>query len=240
MNIREYIDKRIKDIDFYLRGINYKNLNAENMVEKLPESLDTMFNKTPIYRKETENFVVTIRNFYDTLIAEELEFAESIQEVEICISKFETKLKLLIKEFKNKIFINYAKETGYQSNTINNSIEDLRIKIRDSKEERISPEKLHNLNELNGLREIFIYIYAFIEMIKDKTIKLENLLDLINVKYKVGTPEYKELIVKYVKLKSKNNYNEFIELYNKILAEINVPVDNLDNSVSEENKKSRT
>lgn len=228
MTLQEYKNKRIKEIKYYLRGINYKNLESETKVEGLPEELDALFNRNPLYKEETATFVVNIRNLYDFLLAspEGLEFAETKVEVDEAIQKFEIGLKMLIKEFKNKILKTHSTETGYHSSIIDNNTDSINIKIRDISEQKLSRDEIHNLGELCGLKEIFFIIHMLIYMIKDKTIKAKNLNDLISLKYKFGTPEYKEKMRKYIAIvKNERDYNIFLEEYNKLLDEMNVTQD---------------
>lgn len=235
MNIEEYKRNKLRNIDFYLRGISYKNLEAETLLERLPEELDVIFNK--LYRKETIKFINEIRNSYDLFRANELEFAETKEEVDIAITKFEKKLKQIATDFKNNILVAHAKETGYQPSIINNSIEPIKVKIRDINAEKLTREQLHEIDEIDGLREITAYIYAFIYMIKDKTIKSANLLDLINLKFSVRSPEYKLAFGKYLKIKQEKNYTKFNELYSSLLSDLGVTKEDFDYLAREETSK---
>ena len=130
MNLNEYIKSRKEDVHAYLKDINYENLERENSAENLSPELDLMFNKTPTYRKETNNFLISIRNAYNHLVDDELEFASSIEEVETAIHEFEIKLTNLIKEFKNNILNIFSEETGYKQNAIDSNLDFINIKIR--------------------------------------------------------------------------------------------------------------
>lgn len=240
MNIKEYKRSKLRDIDFYLRGISYKNLEATSLLERLPEELDIIFNKNPLYREETIKFVSEIRNSYDLLKANELEFAETKEEVDVAIANFEIKLKQIANDFKNNILVAHTKETGYQSSIINNSIEPIKVKIRDINEEKLTRDELHEIDELDGLREITAYIYAFIYMIKDKAMKSANLLDLINLKYSVRSHEYKIAFGRYLKTKNEKNYTKFNELYSELLSEWGITKEDLDYLANEETTKTNT
>lgn len=220
MNLNEYIKSRIADVRAYLKGINYANLKAENVIENLSPELDLMFNKTPAYRKETNIFLISIRNAYAHLVDDELEFASSIEEVETAIHEFELTIKNLIKVFKNNILTTYGKETGYKVNSINNDLSFIQIRIR-RRDEKMSPDELHKYNELDGLREIIPCIYTFICEIEDKSIKSSKLLDLINATYEVGSPEYIKAMGNYMgSVLNERNYDNFIELYNAELEKL--------------------
>lgn len=228
MNVEVYKNNRIKDIKFYLRGINYKNLDSEILVEKLSSEIEVFFNQNSLYRKETYKFILTVRNLYDSLLMEELEFADTKDAVDTAIEIFEKKLKILIKEFKNAILKKHYEDTGYQSYTINNSIESIVIKIRNIDEQKRSAEEIHNLMELYGLKDIFVVVHTLICMIKDKAIKSKTLNDLISLKYTFGTPVYKEKMSKYMTMvMNEKDYNKFLDKYNILLDEMNVTQDDI-------------
>lgn len=213
MNLNEYIKRRKEDIRAYLKDINYENLERENAVEGLPEEIDLMFNKNPIYRKETDRFVIAVKNAYDHLVDDELEFASDIKEVEGYIHEFEMSLKSLVKLFKNNILILFNRETKYKVNIINNDLSFIQIRIR-KREEKLSSDEIHKLNELSGFKEIIYCIYTLIYEIKDKSIKSSNLLDLINMTYNVGSPEYTEAMNNFMGIVlNEKNYDNFIKLY---------------------------
>jgi len=239
MNIEEYKNSRLRDINFYLRGISYKNLEAETLLERLPEELDVIFNRNPLYREETIKFVSEIKNSYDLLKANELEFVETKEEVDVAITNFEIKLKHIAKEFKDNILVAHAKETGYQPSVINNSVEPINIKIRDISEEKLTRDELHDIDEIDGLREITAYIYAFICMIKDKVIKSTTMQDLINLKFSVRSPEYKEAFRRYLETKNEKNYTKFNELYSKLLNDWGITREDLDYLAGEETPKTK-
>lgn len=220
MNLDEYIKSRIEDVRAYLKGINYENLEAEKAVEGLLKEVSLMFNDNELYRKETDKFLIAVKNAYDHLVTDELEFASSTKEVEDYIHEFENTLKNIVKAFKNNILTIYGKETGYKVNSINNDLSFIQIRIR-RREEKISSDELHKYNELDGLREIIPCIYMFIYEIKDKSIKSSNLLDLINATYKVGSPEYTKAMRNYMgTVLNERNYDNFIGLYNNELEKL--------------------
>lgn len=220
LNVNEYREKRLADIRYYLRGINYNNLNSNNAIEKLSGDIDAMFNRNTLYRRETNKFVVAVNNAYYYLKDDKLEFANSVQEIDKYIEEFEKKLKQIIVDFKNNILNIFKEETGYQPNTINNSLDFIKIKIRD-KNERLTADELHDKNELNGLREIVNLIYTFICMIKDKRFKSENILDLVNMKYSVRDAEYIKEMKKYLEILNEQDYDKFIILYEESINRLN-------------------
>lgn len=215
MNLNEYIKSRKEDVHAYLKDINYENLERENAAENLSPELDLMFNKTPTYRKETNNFLISIRNAYNHLVDDELEFASSIEEVETAIHEFEIKLTNLIKEFKNNILNIFSEETGYKQNAIDSNLDFINIKIR-KRSEKVSTNELHRAGQFYNLKEIFICIYIFVYQIKDKEIKLKNLYALIKVMYEEDSQEYQEAIKIYEKFKLNTmHYDRFIRQYNE-------------------------
>lgn len=235
MRIEQYKRERLEDVKYYLRGINYKNLKSDKVVFGLHGDMDTIFNNKVIqtgidgetttklnaYRVCVNEFLLKLRNAYDSLIADDLEFAYTKQEVDTGIFKFEVKLIELIRDFKNKMLQAFCIQSGYNANVINNDLSFIRIKIRDRIEvASMTSDDLHAENELNGLREIFLCIYTLMQMIKDKKIKMDLFLDMVNVQYKVNEPEYAVMFRRYLELKNKQDYDSFVAMYDKDVNEM--------------------
>lgn len=219
MNIGEYVEERLADVRYYLRGINYNNFNAERAVEGLNDSISAYFNDNPIYRKETNELVHDIKGMYDTLKDQELEFATTKADVDDAILNFELKLKKRIVEFKNKVLLLFKEDNNCQTVMLNDSMDDVNIRIRSRKDKK-TMEEIHEMQELLGLRESFIIIYIFMTYIVNKSNKLEDLKDKIAENYNPRSQEYLEALAKYMELKTEKNYERFIDLYEEKINEL--------------------
>ena len=224
MNIGEYINKRLADVRYYLRGINYNKSDSEKAVEGLSDSVNAYFNDNEVYRVEVNKLVSAIKHMYDTLKDHELEFAASEEEVDDAILNFELKLKELIKIFKNNILAAFQNDTGHLSNLLDSGLDGINIKIRD-KNEKTSVEELHKRGEFNGLREIFRYMHDLIYFLKDKSCKLANFKEVMKQKYKVGSLEYKRCLDCLKALDKTRNYYEFLEAYEYITSQLNLNIE---------------
>lgn len=219
MNIGEYINERLADVRFYLRGINYNKLDSERAVEGLREDVSGFFNDNPLYRSETDKLVRDIKGMYDTLKDHELEFATTKVEVDNSISKFERNLKQRIVEFKNKILLLFQQNTNCQSALINNSMDDVNVRVR-TRNPKKTMEEMHEMKELFGLRESFIIIYIFITYISDKSCKIGNFLDNVNENVIQKTSEYQQALRYYMQLLNEKDYEKFIDLYDEKTNEL--------------------
>ena len=219
MNLIEYIDKRLLDVKYYLRGINYNKTNSENIVKGLNEKMNYIFNQHPLYRTETNKFALEIKNQYDLLVATKLEFATTKQEVDKSILEFETTIKEIMINFKNNILRIMQKNSNYNSNTINHDMSFINIRIR-NKDDKKTRDELHQVNELDGIRDCFCCIYTFIYMIMDKYDKLEEFLNWVNEAYHVTEKEYTNYLGIYTKLINERNYDRFIKIYNDTVIKL--------------------
>ena len=212
MNIEEYINERLADVKYYLRGINYNKFDSEKAVEGLREDVSKCFNDEPLYRRETDKLVRDIKGMYDTLKDHELEFATSKAEVDNAVLQFEAKLKQRIVEFKNDILSLFKVAYDYQYIMLDNSLDEVNVRVRNRKDKK-TMEEMHEMKELFGLRECFIIIYIFMTYITNKSNKLEELKNRIAENFTPRTQEYLDALAEYVGLKSEKNYDKFIELY---------------------------
>lgn len=214
-NLNEYIKNRLRDIEVYLKDINFANLHDDRAIENLPQELDIIFNKSPLYRVETNKFVMAIRNSYDYLKYNRIEFASTKGEVDAAILEFETAIKMNIREFKNNILSVFNKE-GYKPNIINNDLGFIVVRIRKADDKKTE-------NELIRLKDIIPCIYTLMYMIKDKRFKANNFLDLVNAKYSVRDPEYPDLMGKYIKILNEKDYDKFVDLYEREMKLLTSP-----------------
>lgn len=219
MNIGEYINERLADVRYYLRGINYNDLNKERAVDGLNDSINTCFNDNPLYRRETEKLVRDIKAMYDVLKDHDLFLVNTKAEVDNAILNFELKLKQRMVEFKDKILLLFQQDTNCQTILVNNSLDDVNIRVRSRKDKK-TREELHEMKELFGLRESFIIIYIFMTYIKDKSNKLEEMKDKISETYVPRSQEYFEALNHYITLRDERDYESFIDLHEEITTEL--------------------
>lgn len=219
MNIKEYIDERLADVRYYLRGINYKKLDSERLVEGLRDDVSFLFNNNPLYRSETEKLVRDIKGMYDTLKDHELFLVSTKAEVDNAILKFEIKLKQRIVEFKNKILLLFKQNTNCQSILLNNSMDEVNIRVRSRKDKK-TMEEMHEMKELFRLSESFIIIYIFMTYIMNKSNKLEEMKDKISENFVPKSAEYLNAMAKYLEVKYEKNYEKFIDLHEDITNEL--------------------
>lgn len=219
MNIGEYINERLADVRYYLRGINYNKLDSERTVEGLSDPVNTYFNDNPLYRRETEKLVRDIKGMYDVLKDHDLFLVNTKAEVDNAILNFELKLKQRMIEFKDKILLLFQQDTNCQTILVNNSLDDVNIRVRSRKDKK-TREEMHEMKELFGLRECFIIIYIFMTYIRDKSNKLEEMKDKISETYVPRSAEYLEALSRYVTLRNERDYESFIELHEETTSEL--------------------
>ena len=219
MNIEEYINERLADVRFYLRGINYNKLDSERAVEGLREDISDFFNANPLYRRKTDKLVRDIKGMYDILKDHELEFATTKAEVDNAVLQFEAKLKQRIVEFKNDILSLFKAAYNYQNIMLDNSLDEVNVRVRNRKD-KITMEEMHEMKELFGLRECFIIIYIFMTYITNKSNKLEEVKNRIAENYTPRTQEYLDALAEYMELITEKNYDKFIELYEEKINEL--------------------
>ena len=226
MYIGDYVEERLADVRYYLRGIHFNNLNSERLVEGLIEDASDFFNNE--YRSETNKLIRDIRGMYDTLKDHKLEFATTKAEVDNEILKFERNLKQKIVEFKNRILYLIDKRIpidnipeDFNGELINTSMDEVNIRVRSRKEKRTMKE-MHDMKELFWLRESFAIIYLFMTHIEDKKEKLNEINERIFVMYELESEEMKIALNAYNRLFKENDHDNFRYLYELVDKDLSV------------------
>ena len=213
-SLNEYIGFVKRKTKFYLKDILDSNEEDNYLIKNLSNEFNRVFNMNPTYRNTTQNFVIEIKRLYDSFVAEKLEFASSKEEVNMLLDGFERDLRKSAEKYKNMILKKFNESTGYKTNILNNNM-DLKVKI--------IKEGPREQNEIPNLKYIIIAIYALIEMIKDKSIKQNNLLDVINTYYSVRDENYTIALAEYIKCMNEHDYETYNTIYEESIEKLMKP-----------------
>lgn len=232
MNLNEYKNSKIKEIDHFLRGLNFDNIGIKDkkIIEYLTPECDEYFNKDEVYRSLTERLLTKIREHYNNLVDTQLEYASSQEEIDLEIKKFVDQVRKEVDKYKHttiKIAFQPKKETDEgvaieelqevkEKNLINTGLNFIKIKIGDI---IYSAPKTHAEAEkedvtLDNLNIIIVYVYVLTCMINDKKQKQEEFIDYIAQNFKVTDEEYLELRKLQGIFLNERNYDDFIAKYN--------------------------
>lgn len=240
-NLNEYKQLKIKEVNYFLRGINFNNIGKkhEKIIDYASPECSSFFNVIGPCRLITEEFLIRIKEKYGDLIYVDLEFASSKEEVDAAIESFVNNIRKELDEYKYTVikqtFIdkekleedhvtinNHSKYNVKENNLINLGLNFIKIQIGDKiygtpKNGKESEKEDVTLNNLNTM---LIYVYALLGMINDKKEKEEEFIDFIAEHCKATDPKYFELRKLQAVFLNIKTYDDFIEKYNELIAQI--------------------
>ena len=231
-NLEEYKKLRGKEVEYFLRDINFSNIVKRDtkIIEYASPECSAFFNEVGPIRFITEEFLIRVKEYYGILINTDFEFASSKEEVDAAIKVFVDKVRKDLDEYKYTIikqsfidkdkikekYISINNHNEYnvkEGNLISLGLNFMKIQIGDKvfgvpKTGREAEKEEVVLDNLNIM---LVYVYCLIGMINDKKNKKDELIDFTAMKFKVIDPRYLEIhdevITSYLNIK---NYYEFI------------------------------
>lgn len=228
MTLNEYKSNKIKEINYFLRGINFQNIGIKEkpIINHSPEC-DEFFNKNRIFREITERFLNKIKEYYNNLLDTELEFASSQEEIDRAVLNFVEKTKEELNNYKNLIIKAAFKSVEQEhiiidelpevreKNLINTGLNFIRVKLgtKEYPTAKTGFEAEKEDEVLDNLNIMIIYIYVLVCMINDKKQKKEEFIDLIAENFSPTDPKYGEHLNTHLQLLNEKNYDKFVELY---------------------------
>ena len=239
MNLNEYKKIKLDEVDYFLKGIYFENINKnyeiiiENMLieDKLHEL--EFINQNEICRELTESTLLNISAYRTELVDTYLEMSYSKEDVDKEINKFIEKVMIELNKLKNnvvnKLYIEKNSKKD-QATLLNTNLDIFKIKIGNQnynwKEDENSKSKKirKNIQEeellvADDLRMIIYYIYALPGMIKDKKFKL-NALNAFTHSLTPGTLEHDSAFAYRLTLYNTTEYEMVEKIHNEALEQI--------------------
>ena len=236
MNLNEYKANKIKEIDYFLRGIHPENIGIKDkkIISGLTPLCSNFFNGSGHYRKITEVLLNKINGCYIELVNTNIEFASSIEEVDLEIKKFVDLVRKYINDYKHlliKLAFQPVKEDGIvfdelqevkEKNLINMGLNFINFKIGDKiyQTAKLGNEAENEDAILDNLSYMIIYIYAIKGMIEDKKEKLDEFIDFVATNYDVKDVRYPFIMKKQLEFINEKDYDSFVEKYNDTIKKI--------------------
>lgn len=253
MNLNEYKANKIKEIDYFLRGIHPENIGIKDkkIISGLTPLCSDFFNSGR-YRKLTEMLLSKINGCYVELVDTNLEFAGSTGDVDLEIKKFIDMVRKYINDYKHlliKLAFQPVKEEGIvfdelqevkEKNLINMGLNFIKFKVGDK---IYQAAKLGNeaekedviLDDINGM---IIYIYVIKSFIEDKKQKQEEFVDFVATNYDVKDDRYLYIMKKQYEFINEKDYSSFVDKYNQITEDVVTMTIERDQNIEFESKKS--
>lgn len=251
MNLNEYKRNKIKEVDFFLRGIYFDNINTKdkkiiidlslNCGEDLSLDCEKFFNT---YRNATEMFLLRIKELRGEFIYTDLEFAGTKEEVDLAVKALIDNIRNELNNYKATIMKEVfgsprvAKSNGVdvllnpiEYSLLNTGLNFINIKIgndifqayRDGTEAEKETVVVDNLNIM------IVYVYTITCMIKDKKDKQSYFIDYVSDNFKVTDPNYLDIHKLRNVFFGEKNYNEFIRKYDDAMKRIEELLENKKN-----------
>lgn len=240
-NLNEYKKMKINELQYFFRGINFKNVNKEGsiIIDYATPECSEFFNGKNSSRCITEEFLKRIKENYNDLIFTDLEFSGSKEEVDSSIMRFigslrreleEYKLTLITQEFVpeekiEKKYISISEHEKYRARENNLLYMGLNfIKLQIGQNVYSLPKTGNEAEKedrvVDNLNIIIIYMYALISMIRDKKEKLSEFVDTVSANINVKDSRYPEMMRMQFTLLNIKNYDDFVMEYNELIEKI--------------------
>lgn len=236
MNINEYKKNKIKEVDFFLKGIRFENIGVKDkeiILGLTPECSD-FFNKEESYRELTEKFLNKIKEYYTELIHTNIEYAQTNEEIDLEIKKFVDQIRNEINYYKHtlikvafqsnkeeKIIIDDLPEVK-EKNLINTGLNFIKIKIGNKSYSvpKTGSEAEKEDAIVDNLIPIMIYVYILKGNIEDKKQKQEEFIDFVAENFSVTDEEYLKVRRMQGIFLNEKDYETFLQKYNDTIADI--------------------
>jgi len=242
MNIQEYKLKRLKELDFFLRGLHLENIGKmdKKIIDNVTPECSDFFNKEQLNRSITDKLMQEIQGYKTDLVFTDLEFLSSDEEtakgeIDKAIKKFVEKVRRTIDFYKYDIikasFQTKQKEDMLdvpelsevkEKNFIYTGLNFIKFQIGENvySAPRIGREAEQTDVTIDGLYQMIIYVYVLKCMIDDKKLKHEEFKDFIATNFSVRDPEY--LIARKMQsiFINEQDYETFLKKYDLAIEEM--------------------